>query len=395
MNRDNILLIFKDRKIVTKNNDFWFEKFNHKYEVEILFINDYLNLSNDEIINKINNLINLKKIQTVLLEGDHAHIIDYHFLKKITNKVKKGIFLGDDMVWHIVNLITAQQCDFVFSSEPISVLKYKELGIESFFVPIEGDGKLFKDHGLKKIYDVLHFGRDKTIRNDYINHLEKNGIKVKCVSPYDDESNTMEKLAKLIGQSKIVLNFAESANGNRSFNHLKIFKKFYQTKGRIQMAGISNVLCISEYCASSELLYNQTELPFFKSKEECLEKIKYFLSNDNELKAATEKFYLKNLEFEDSRYIIKIKKFIDDVTIKSKDKFETPYWYNVLFINQRLRLRLKEIQLLSFLKEFVAILLLYKEHSFVNYIRLMVISFIFLLRYLPFLLIKKIINFSK
>ena len=51
MNKDNILLIFKDRKKVTKNNDFWFEKFNHKYEVEILFINDYLNLSNNEIIN--------------------------------------------------------------------------------------------------------------------------------------------------------------------------------------------------------------------------------------------------------------------------------------------------------------------------------------------------------
>ena len=60
------------------------------------------------------------------------------------------------------------------------------MGIESFFVPIEGDGKIFKDHGLKKIYEVLHFGRDKTIRSDYINHLEKNGIKVKCVSPYDE-----------------------------------------------------------------------------------------------------------------------------------------------------------------------------------------------------------------
>ena len=42
--------------------------------------------------------------------------------------MKKGIFLGDDMVWHIVSLVTAQQCDFVFSSEPISVLKFKELG---------------------------------------------------------------------------------------------------------------------------------------------------------------------------------------------------------------------------------------------------------------------------
>ena len=39
---------------------------------------------------------------------------------------------------------------FCFSSEPISVLKYKELGIE-FFVPIEADGKVFKDHGLKYI----------------------------------------------------------------------------------------------------------------------------------------------------------------------------------------------------------------------------------------------------
>ena len=122
---------------------------------------------------------------------------------------------------------------------------------------------------------------------------------------------------------------------------------------------------------------------------------KIFLSNDKELKAATEKFYLKNLEFEDSRYIIKIKKFIDAVIIKSKDKFETPYWYNVLFINQRLRLRFKEKQMLSFLKEFLAILLTYKEHSFINYIKILFTSLIFLLRYLPFLLIKKIINFSK
>ena len=63
MNKENILLVFKDRKIVTKNNDFWLEKFKHKYEVEILFINDYLNLSNNEIINQINNLINLKKFK--------------------------------------------------------------------------------------------------------------------------------------------------------------------------------------------------------------------------------------------------------------------------------------------------------------------------------------------
>ena len=50
MIKENILLIFKDRKMVTKNNDFWFAKFNHKYEVEIFFISDYLNLTNHEIM---------------------------------------------------------------------------------------------------------------------------------------------------------------------------------------------------------------------------------------------------------------------------------------------------------------------------------------------------------
>ena len=56
----------------------------------------------------------------------------------------------------------------------------------------------------------------------------------------------------------------------------------------------------------------------FKSKEECLEKIKFYLSDENELNKATEKFHLKNLEFEDSNYIIQIKKFIDSVKIKDK-----------------------------------------------------------------------------
>ena len=122
-------------------------------------------------------------------------------------------------------------------------------------------------------------------------------IKVKTVSPYDDESNTIEKLANLISQSKIVINFEKSLNGSRFFNPLKIFKYFYQTKGRIQMAGISNVLCISEYSPSSKILYDK-ELPFFKSKEECLKKIKFYLSNDVEFTKATKIFHLKsNLYF--------------------------------------------------------------------------------------------------
>ncbi len=395
MTKENILFVFKDRKLVTKNDKFWYEKFNHNYNIETFFINDYLNFINDKIIELIDNIIEKNNIKTILFEGDHAHIIDNKFIKNISNKVKKGIFLGDDMVWHLVNLISAQECDFVLTSEPISVLKFKELGLKSFYVPIEADGNIFKDHKLKKIFDVLHFGRQKTIRSDYINYLEKNGVHVKSVTPYDEESNTMEKLANLISQTKIVINFAQSANGNRGFNHLKIFKNFYQTKGRIQMAGISNVLCVSEYSASTELLYPNNEVPFFESKEECLKKIKFYLSNENELKKATEKFHLKSLEFEDSKYIILIKKFIDSVKIKDKKNFKTPFWYKYLFLKQNFRLRFKHNQLSSFIGELYSIISSMRKYNFVEYLKEALAALLIFFRYIPFLLIKKIFGIFK
>ena len=77
------------------------------------------------------------------------------------------------MVWHNLNLITAQSCDFVFSSCPISAYKFQEIGIDSMFVPIECNDKLLKDYGEKKIYDVLHFGREKT----NITYFRKTGEK--------------------------------------------------------------------------------------------------------------------------------------------------------------------------------------------------------------------------
>ena len=101
------------------------------------------------------------------------------------------------------------------------------------------------------------------------------------------------------------------------------------------------------------------------------------------------------MEFEDSNYINQIKRFLDELKIKTKEKFETPYWYNYLFLNQRLRLRFKDNQLSSFLREFIAITLSFKNYSFYNYLKLLVSSIYLLFRYLPFLIIKKIINFSK
>ena len=341
MYTENVLLVFKDRKSVTLNNDFWTDKFKTNYNTFQFFINDNLKLTNKNIVKKINQLIIKEKINIVLFEGDHAHIINFDFIKNISKSAKKGIFLGDDMVWHYLNAITAQACDFVLSSCPLSALNFQEIGIESLFVPIECNGKILKDYKLKKNYDVLHFGREKTIRSSYINYLKENGINVKSVGPYDDEADTFEKLSKIINQAKIVLNFSESSNGNRKFNPLRIFKSFYQLKGRIQMAGLANTMCVTQFSPSIYMMYEPDELPSFKTKEECLQKIKIYLDNEEKLLETTNKFHKKSLFYEDSNYIKVIEKFLKKIKNKRVYNFSEPIWYSSIFLNQTLRLRFK------------------------------------------------------
>ena len=54
------------------------------------FINDKIQLSNDKIIAEINKIILKEKINIVLFEGDHAHIINDEFISKVSNQIKEG-----------------------------------------------------------------------------------------------------------------------------------------------------------------------------------------------------------------------------------------------------------------------------------------------------------------
>ena len=119
MNKNSILIIFKDKKKVTKNQDFWNDKFSKKYNTSHLYLYDYIHLSNKKISELINKKIIELDVGSVIFEGDHMSSIDYNFINLISKKIKKGIFLGDDSVWHQVNLITASACDFVLT-DPVS-----------------------------------------------------------------------------------------------------------------------------------------------------------------------------------------------------------------------------------------------------------------------------------
>ena len=279
-NKKSILLLFKERKKETPNSFFYERKFSREYNTNIMYISDYLNKNNHTIANIINSLIEDKKISIVLFEGDHISIFDSKFIKLISNKVKKGLFLQDDYMYHYINRITASACDFVFSGCPLSVLKFQELGYKSFFLPVESDGTIFKDYGENKVHDVLFFGRVKNNRGKITKYLKENGINIIECGPHDKISDTPEKLARLINKSKIVLNFTESDNTTKKNNPISHFKFSYEMKGRVYFTGLCNTLCISEYSPPNELLFNDNELPFLFNEIDCLSLLRDFLSNE-------------------------------------------------------------------------------------------------------------------
>ena len=134
-------------------------------------------------------------------------------------------------------------------------------------------------------------------------------------------------------------------------------------------------------------MYKNNELPIFHSQEECLEKIKSYLNDNNLLQEATEKFHKKSLEYEDSRYIEKISNFLEKIKIKEKNLFTTPRWYNQIFINQSMRLRFKKLFIKAFIMEFIYCFFDLKNKNILTKLHQSLLSIITFLRYLPFLLI--------
>ncbi len=349
-NKKSILILFKERKKETPNSFFYERKFSREYNTSIIYISDYLYKNNHAIAKTINTIIEEKKISIVLFEGDHISIFDSKFIKLISNKVKKGLFLLDDYMYHYINRITATACDFVLSGCPLSVLKFQELGYKSFFLPVETDGAIFKDYGEKKVHDVLFFGRVKNNRKKITEYLKENRVNIIECGPYDSISDTPEKLARLINKSKIVLNFTESDNTIKKNNPISHFKYSYEMKGRVYFTGLCNTLCISEYSPPNELLFSNNEVPFFFNEVECLSLIRDFLSNDSKLVNATNKYRQKCSTFEDSNYIKKVKTFID---YNKNENFSVniPIWYEFIFFKKNLMLRFRSNKLKSFFSQ--------------------------------------------
>ncbi len=325
-------------------NKFIISKISNFYEVKFLYL-DQLKKNYLNTISQVNNFIIDNKIDTVFFDVDYQKFVNYYFINKIKN-VKKVMMTLDNYERHNLNLITACSCHVVLT-DPISLLKYKELGIPAYNWLVESDGSLYKDMALEKRTDVLFFGKVNKDRKKFIEFIENNGIKVKVVGNNVENYISDKDLVNLICESKIVINFSKTTwNKISNYPEKSIFKNQYQLKGRIIQSGLCGTACVSEYAPQNKLLYKDDELLQFMTKEECVEILKELLSNNNKLLNYTKKFSTKTQEeYEDKKFFKKIYYFLEKVDPKriktDKNLRIIPYWYKRICCKQILLRDLK------------------------------------------------------
>ena len=181
-------------------------------------------------------------------------------------------------MYHEINILTADACDFVLCGCPLSALKFQEKGYNSIFMPMETNGDVFKKYEMKKVVDVLYFGDPNVYRQNYINYLKDHGINIKQVSRQSPETAKDEDLVKLINKSKIVINFSRSEPQNKKFASSSNYNDYFQLKGRVYQTGLCGTLCVTEYAPPHELIFNDEELVSFQGKEDCVNIIKKLLA---------------------------------------------------------------------------------------------------------------------
>lgn len=150
------------------------------------------------------------------------------------------------------------------------------------------------DRKLKKDIDVSFLGSiDRHQRSEYTEFLRDNKINI-VTSGGQREANglTLDEYSTIISRSKISLNFCR---GNEGYSQLK---------GRVfEIMACKTFLLEDDGIETSEFFEEGKDFVMYKTKEELLEKVKFYLKHDEERERIAESGYRKVWELYGTRNV--------------------------------------------------------------------------------------------
>lgn len=250
---------------------------------------------------KIERIIDEEEIKLVFV-GIYWNIFQLppEFLNSLRKRCRIVFWLFDDETFlHIHTKYFAQTADFIISTDTLGQSYYEALDIPTYKYSSFYQKELYQPNPeVEKDIDVSFVGAvEKGTRVDYLNHLIDNGIKLECWGVGTKRGMvSFEEMVNIFQRSKISLNFVDMTHFDWICERFPMSPRIKQKKGRQIEVALTNSFCLQEYCPDLKYYFNEDEMAVFKDQEELLEKIKYYLENENERNTMADKAYLKSIK---------------------------------------------------------------------------------------------------
>lgn len=220
---------------------------------------------------------------------DQFDFATFDYITRYTNTITVNWFNDDVWRFDTYSRYWCRAFDYVATTDPASLEKYKSLGYENaLLTQFACNNRVCAKLELPKSIDVSFIGQPHGKRVEVIQTLQRAGIHVECWgSGWANGKLSQEDMIKVFNQSKINLNFCASSVEIEG-------RPVYQMKARVfEVPGCSAFL-LTDMAPGLEGYYAVgEELVCFQDTADLIRKIQYYTANEEERERIARRGYIK------------------------------------------------------------------------------------------------------
>lgn len=199
-----------------------------------------------------------------------------------------GWFSDDQWRFDSFSKNLAKYLDFPVTTCSKAYERYRNMGFAAIFCQWGSNPRYYKRlEEARKLYDVTFVGGRHGGRSEFVETLRKEGIQVCTFGRGWNERISFEDMIRLFSVSKINLNFSSSS----------VDPNLKQIKGRVFEIPMCGGFLLTEYAEGLEEWFRiDAEITCFAEVEEAVEKIRHYLSHEEERTQIAESGYRRAVE---------------------------------------------------------------------------------------------------
>ena len=263
-------------------------KVNSKNYYFVDYLELYLKIGKKAFEKQIEDLVITKKIDCIffiLNSGDLT--FDVHFMEKLSKRALIIMnFYDSHIFFETVDRYYAQAADLVLVPDYLIKFQYESLNINAICSFILFNKDYYRKYeNTSKSIDASFVGDvTRKKRLEYIDFLRKNNIAIRVFGRGSKEGFAdFNQMVEIFNKSKINLNFTGINDSGHLILGKKIADRINLCTGRTSEIALCGGFQLAEYANGMEKMFEiGEEIDVFRTKDELLSKIKFYLADGAE-----------------------------------------------------------------------------------------------------------------